>query len=188
MQIGAALHPTCPAWRERLLEALRGDSPHTRPLLHTDRALTHPADKDAAFRQSRAAACDMESGVIAAEAARARVPFLVLRAIVDPAARAVPPWLPAAVGDGGVGKAALQAAARPGDWPALLRLYLDLRAATGTLRRAADRLRRVVCYGADPVRNLNAAAKPPHEPRIPAAPTRNAKRTNRAARKPPPME
>lgn len=152
MRIGAALHPTYPAWRERLLEALRSDSPHTRPLLHTDRALTDPQDKDAAFRQSRAAACDMESGVIAAEAARARVPFLVLRAVTDPAARTVPPWLPAAVSDGGTGKAALQAAAHPGDWPALLRLYLDLRAATRTLRRAAGLLRRVVCDGAGPTR------------------------------------
>ncbi len=60
-------------------------------LLGLDRMAMTRADKEALFYQSRADAVDTESIFVARAAKAAGIPFLVLRAISDPAETALPP-------------------------------------------------------------------------------------------------
>ena len=59
-------------------------------LLSVPAALESPAAKRAAAAATRAVAVDMESAAIAAAAARARVPFVALRVVVDGVGDALP--------------------------------------------------------------------------------------------------
>ncbi|MGE5515771.1 MAG: nucleoside phosphorylase [Bacteroidota bacterium] len=76
--------PTDPAWA--------ADFPPLRraPLLGAAAPLLDRTAKAAAFRDTGAAAVDLESGAVAAAAAAAGVPLLALRAVADPAAQTVP--------------------------------------------------------------------------------------------------
>lgn len=143
VQLSDTAYDVYPQGRERLQAMLQDSTVETRPLLHTAVALSCPQAKAAAYRQSGAAACDMESGAIAQEAAHAQVPFLVLRAVCDPANRALPSWLPSAAGKG-ISKLSLQIVAHPDKWLALYRLAKDFRAALRSLDYAAIILRRAV--------------------------------------------
>ena len=60
-------------------------------LVGLDRAITTPGDKTALAEASGAVAVDMESHGVARVAEAAGVPFLVLRAIADPARQVIPP-------------------------------------------------------------------------------------------------
>ncbi len=131
----------CPEWRQRLLQCLQPVQPEQGPLLHTPTALSNPADKARAPEHRHAVACDMESGVIAAAAAQARLPCIVVRAIADPAHLRVPLWTLQATAAGALHKAALPALLHPTDWPALYRLSRALRAALRTLSQTAPCLR-----------------------------------------------
>ncbi len=98
-----------------------------------------PAGKAALHRTTGAAAIDLESHLVAGGAAAARIPFVVLRAVADPAERGLPPA--ALIGLDGKGRAAfgsvLQSIARqPGQMLALLQLALDTQQALAALRRA----------------------------------------------------
>jgi adenosylhomocysteine nucleosidase len=78
-------------WRERVAAAvgpLRAVS--AGDLLTSAGAIDTPADKSAAFRDTGAAAVDMESAAVAAIAAHHNLPFIAVRVIVDTAADALP--------------------------------------------------------------------------------------------------
>ncbi len=84
---------------------------------------------------------DMESHAVARVASKAGLPFLVLRAIADPAHRAVPISAVGGLGPDGhtrtlavLGNLLL----RPWELPDLLRLSRDMRKGLRTLRRVAD--------------------------------------------------
>lgn len=83
---GDSRYPTDGAWADTL--ALPGAV--RAALLGETKPLATPAAKAAAFVASGAVAVDMESGAVARVAASAGVPVLALRAIADPAGRAVP--------------------------------------------------------------------------------------------------
>ena len=85
------------------------------------------------------AAVDMESAAVAAVAARARVPFVALRAVVDTARDVLPPAAVAWVDARGDRRfaAAFAAAMKPLQWRALLVLASRYRAASRALERAA---------------------------------------------------
>jgi len=126
-----------------LLRSARNDGLATRTffadIAGADRPVAGPAAKAALHVSSGAAAVDMESGVVARAAMRHRLPFAVLRAIADPAHRALPPAaLVAMRADGGVDLAAiLDALARdPRQLPELARLALDAWRAFSALSRA----------------------------------------------------
>jgi nucleoside phosphorylase len=93
-------------------------------------------------------AVDLESGAVAAEAARAGLPFAAVRSVCDPVGLSLPREIPAilAAGPGGVSRAVAVArclVARPALIGGLIRLGLDYRAALGSLgacRRAFVRL------------------------------------------------
>jgi adenosylhomocysteine nucleosidase len=86
---------------------------------------------------------DMESHAVATVAVAAALPFLVIRAIADPAGRALPPAALAGLSPTGEARpwAVLAALARrPGQLIALIRLIGDSAAGFAALGRAGSRL------------------------------------------------
>ena len=99
------------------------------------------AAKQRARADTGAAAVDLESGAVAAIAARNHLPFAVLRAICDPADRALPPIAVTALDrQGRVRVAAMLAAIlrHPGQVPALRALGQDAAAARAALRARVE--------------------------------------------------
>ncbi|MEX2455101.1 MAG: nucleoside phosphorylase, partial [Rhodospirillaceae bacterium] len=97
-------------------------------------------EKEALFWSDGVAALDMESGAVARAAIGASLPFMALRAILDPADAGIPPAALAGVdADGRTHVAAVIAAVfrRPQDIAPLLRVAGAHRNATGALARAA---------------------------------------------------
>ena len=96
------------------------------------------AARAALAEASGAAAVDMESREVALAAAEAGLPVLAVRAIADPAGRALPASALAAFGVARAGRAGafVELCRRPGDWAALARLAMDYR------RRACRAARR----------------------------------------------
>lgn len=126
-------------WRAVIDGALRGElRVSDGDLLSVAEPLVTPAAKSAAAALG-AVAVDMESAAIAAIAARARVPFIALRVVVDTASDVLPPAAVAWVDAGGDRRfaAALAAAFKPLQWRALWTLAQRYRAASRALDRAA---------------------------------------------------
>ena len=72
-----------------LCRLLGGMTPHD--LLHSERIIASIHDKQRLHQTTRCAALDMESGAVARAALAEARPFAVLRAVCDPAWRALPP-------------------------------------------------------------------------------------------------
>lgn len=77
-------------WGDKVASAVRGVSVHRAPIAGTDRMLASPEEKSDLRRRTGAAAADMESHGVARAAVRRSIPFLVIRAVADPADRALP--------------------------------------------------------------------------------------------------
>ncbi|MSO75415.1 MAG: hypothetical protein EXQ87_00680 [Alphaproteobacteria bacterium] len=125
------------AWRRRLVERLAGRiRPVAAPVAGSAEAVADPSAKAALAYETGAVAVDMESEAVARVAFQAGLPFLLVRAIADPASRAIPPVALAALGPHGRIRplATLMALARdPAQFPALLQVARDMRAALATL-------------------------------------------------------
>jgi adenosylhomocysteine nucleosidase len=78
------------AWADKVALAARDMTPHRAPIAGTDRILTSVEQKSELRHRTGAMAVDMESHGVARAAARRAVPFLVIRAVADPAERALP--------------------------------------------------------------------------------------------------
>jgi adenosylhomocysteine nucleosidase len=94
------------------------------------------AEKAALHRLTGAAAIDLESGEVAAAAARHDLPFVVVRAICDPADRDLPPAALAALNSAGaigLGRVLASLLRAPWQLPLLLALARDAAAARRTL-------------------------------------------------------
>jgi adenosylhomocysteine nucleosidase len=127
----------CRSWRERVAAAvapLRAVSEGN--LLTSARAIDTPADKAAAFRDTGAAAVDMESTAVAEVAARNNLPFIAVRVIVDTAADRLPRAVVNASRSGGVQISRLIAGLvlAPAEIAALIRLAQRYRLAMRSLR------------------------------------------------------
>jgi len=99
------------------------------------------AEKRAAWLSTGAAAVDLESGAVARIAAEAGVQLRVIRAICDPAERALPPAARLALdpsGRIGLLRVARSVATQPSQIPSLLRLARDARRARSTLLSAIE--------------------------------------------------
>lgn len=134
-----ATYSTDADWRRRLEAMVGAESCNT--LVGSDTVLTTPADKACLFRETGAAAVDMESHVAASVAAAAKLPFLVVRAVADPATRTIPRAAMAGLDAEGrtlVLPVILALTKRPGELPGLLRLAADSRAGFDALRRVAS--------------------------------------------------
>lgn len=136
---------TCdPDWRRRLAEALRPElAPHAGAVLGSERVVADPAHKAERFRSTGAVAADMESAAVAASAREAGIPFLVLRAVSDPAGSALPHAGMVAVDEAGrprYGPMLRSLLRRPGQLGKLFALRRDTRAAVAALSAALSRV------------------------------------------------
>jgi adenosylhomocysteine nucleosidase len=128
----------------------------TGRIVSVERPIETPGEKAALWRAADALAVDMESKALAAACQRAEVPLLVLRAISDCAADALP--LPfeaswdAAAQRPRPGATVRWLLAHPGRIPALLRFMAGMRAAS---HRLADGIEK--CLDGETMRRLAAA-------------------------------
>jgi adenosylhomocysteine nucleosidase len=131
-----------PGWHGRvsrcLADGLRFSS---EPLLTVSEACASVGAKRALFECYRAAGVDMESAGIAEVARDSGVPFLTLRAIVDPAEEPLPQAVVQALAESGGPlprlRLILELASKPADWAGFLRLAAHSRRAQHSLARAA---------------------------------------------------
>jgi adenosylhomocysteine nucleosidase len=135
------LFSTDEAWRRRVVQRLgTGIAIAEGRLVGSDRPVLTPSAKRAAAEGWSAVAVDMESHAVGRVAQQRGVPFMTIRAVADPAERAIPAWLGEAIDDGGrprlrvVSRGAL---ANPSDVPRLFRLARDRRSALAALSRVA---------------------------------------------------
>lgn len=124
---------------ERLLESIPvGDARGARGrIFGSDLLITGAAEKARLFESTMALAVDMESHGAARVSARANIPFLAVRAIADPADRALPSAAANAVAPDGSTRVlkTIEAAMRdPKQFPELMKLGADSAAALKTLR------------------------------------------------------
>jgi adenosylhomocysteine nucleosidase len=132
-----------PAWRARLAATLERAGLHARsePIAGSERIVATRAAKRALLAQTGAVAVDMESHRVGAVALRARLPFLVVRAVADHSDQVVPrAALDAIDANGDVRHLALlgRLIGRPWElWPAL-ELGRSSSRGLATLRRVAS--------------------------------------------------
>ena len=144
---GDLVVPRAVLWRGRsypvdtaLAVALGGISAEL--LLADEVPVSVPSDKTARFAATGASAVDLESGAVAEIAARAGMPFAVLRAVCDPAGAQLPPAALIALDAGGriaPWRVAGSLIRQPGQLAALLALGRAAAAARRALvRRVGD--------------------------------------------------
>jgi adenosylhomocysteine nucleosidase len=133
--------PTAREWRERLSGAVAPLCTVCAGRLLTCRQpLASPADKVIAFRQSAAAAVDLESFVVATVAARHGLPFLAVRAIADTALDGLPRSLlavAAGASDVRMGRLLGALVRAPAELPGFIRLVRRYSTASRALRFVA---------------------------------------------------
>lgn len=130
-------------WRARLAARLEGCGVAvvTGNVAGSDRPMLRPLDKEGLALRCRAVAVDMESHGVARAAAEAGLPLLVVRAVADPADRAIPQIAMAGMGANGetrIMPVVSGLLADPAQLPALLAVARDAGRATATLRRIAS--------------------------------------------------
>ncbi|GAB4516673.1 MAG: purine phosphorylase [Amphiplicatus sp.] len=130
-----------------LLAAVELESPavamQRATVFGADEIVASVSEKRRLFDRFGAAAVDMESHGAARAARAAGAPFLAIRAIADPADRALPAAaLNAVTPDGGTRTISvlMACALAPGQFPALMRLGADSQAALKALRGGLGRL------------------------------------------------
>lgn len=131
------------AWHAQLAAALSDEfMVEQGSLLGAAEVLATPQVKEQAALASGAVAADMESYGIASIAARAAVPFVAVRVIVDAQADRLPPRAERWIDEHGDRRlaAALAAAFAPAHWPSLWLLAQRYRTARRVLDRLAQRL------------------------------------------------
>jgi adenosylhomocysteine nucleosidase len=134
-------HAVDETWRARVatMLAAAGQPAESGVMLGAGEAAATPVRKAALFQATGAIAVDLESHLVARAAAAGKRPFLVLRAVADPASRALPPAAVnglAATGAPALGRVLLAVLRNPTQVPALLCLAGDTRRALSALRSA----------------------------------------------------
>ena len=129
-------------WRVRLMTEARnsGFDMNDGPLIGRDAPVSGADEKHRLAQETGAVAVDTESHGVAAVADRHGLPFIVLRAIADPADRTLPPAALRAVDpEGAIQPISVMLALvrAPRQLPAMIGLTRDARAGMGALRRAA---------------------------------------------------
>jgi len=134
-------------FRRRLIAAARALGASEGPVFGADRILATPDQKAQAWRRTGALVVDMESAIVARIAAGLGIPFLVLRAVADPAERELPPaaLIPlSANGMPDIGRVMAEIVARPWQIGGLMGLALETRrglnALVGPARALGDLL------------------------------------------------
>ena len=129
-------------WRESLRRLLPADILVSEgPIVGVDTVVFSPGAKRQLHERTGAIACDMETQALARVATEMGVPFVVVRAISDPAWQGVPQGiLPCLTREGGIDYLGLTLALvrRPWALPALIVLAGSSKKAFISLRRVAD--------------------------------------------------
>lgn len=130
-------------WRERLTYLARsaGLDPLPTTVVGSDDLVATPAAKAALYRQSNAAAVDMESHAVGEVAKAAKLPFVVVRVIADRHDEAIPEAARQGLGAEGQIKplaVLLELMRRPHQTGSVIRLGRESGRALGALRRVAD--------------------------------------------------
>ena len=131
--------PADPAWLAALRRVAAAEGDSFGVIAGVDAPVTTVADKRSLHRQTGALAVDMESHAVAL-AAEGRAALAMIRVIVDPASRVVPPAAVLALReDGGIDLPALLRSLlrRPAQVGGLIALSRDAAAARKSLQRAA---------------------------------------------------
>jgi adenosylhomocysteine nucleosidase len=134
-------HAVDETWRARVekMLAAAGRAVESGVMLGAAEAAATPARKAALFQATGSIAVDLESHLVARASAAAKRPFLVLRAIADPASRALPPAAVNGLDENGapaLGRVLSSVLRDPTQIPALIRLAGDTRTALFALRSA----------------------------------------------------
>lgn len=136
-------YETAASWRDRLYEEIRDvGSVKIGTIAGQDQVASTVADKAALYADGAPLAVDMESHGVGRAAAESEIPFLILRAIADPADRTIPAVALAGMGPSGetlVLPVLIGLMREPRSLPGLLNVARDTRAAMTALRRAASR-------------------------------------------------
>ncbi|MGE0409392.1 MAG: phosphorylase [Amphiplicatus sp.] len=139
-----------------LLAALELESASTpmrrATLFGADEIVASARAKARLFERYGAAAVDMESHGAARAARIANIPFTAIRAVADPASRALPAAALNAIAPDGSAKTfsiLMECAKQPRDFPALLRLGADSGAALKSLRGGLGGLFRRLSFSLD---------------------------------------
>jgi len=142
LQHGAEPFVVDGGWHSRLVVLADEFALDTGDLLAAPAALESPGAKRAAAAATHAVAVDMESAAIAAAAARADVPFVVLRVVVDGVGDALPSGAEQWIDEHGARRLAptLRAVVSLRQWRPLLTLAKRFRTASSTLERLAQAL------------------------------------------------
>ncbi|MDE3096316.1 MAG: hypothetical protein KGK07_10005 [Chloroflexota bacterium] len=125
-------------------------------LLSVDQPLATRRGKTDAWNTHGAAGVDMETYTLAEALAGRGVPWLALRAVLDPASAALPTAVAGWRGEQDERAIARAALRRPFDWPAYVRLALQSRTALGALARAVPAVVRAI----DEIQDLAQAPSP----------------------------
>ena len=138
------VYETSEPWRDSVLRLLAdGEVIDTRTMAGADAVVATLAAKRALAAQTDAVAVDMESHAVARAAQEAKVAFLVIRAVADPAGQAIPDWVLGNIteaGDPRYGAILAGLLKNPWDLPALIGLAGNNRKAIAALGRVAGHL------------------------------------------------
>lgn len=148
---GAEPLPVDAAWHARLAALTAGVTLDCGDLLTVPAALESPAAKRAAAAASGAVAVDMESAAIGSAAARAHVPFVAVRVVIDGCDDALPAGAERWIDESGNRRMtpAVRALLDPRQWRALVTLTRRYRVASRVLDRLAGALARAHLLGGD---------------------------------------
>ncbi len=137
-------------WRECLAERLQPRvTVWAGTLLHADEVVASPGKKSELFGKTGALAVDMESGAVGETALAVGVPWVIIRAIVDPASQTIPSAVLKSVdgsGNTNMLKLLAQLARRPSEVPALIQLGRNFQSASATLKQVARLCGPELCY------------------------------------------
>jgi adenosylhomocysteine nucleosidase len=133
--------------RSRLTELIDEIGAIEGAVLGAQIAVATKRDKRRAWRETGAIAVDLESVVVARAAAALGIPFVVLRAIADPAVRELPPAALVPLAEDGtpaLGQVLASVLRRPKQLPTLLAVAREARQALQALVGPAHALNRVL--------------------------------------------
>lgn len=134
-------YPVSVEWHRQLHQTLSAKYPvRTDALLESETIVNTPDAKRTLAQLTQAVATDMESGAQARLARARRMPFVVVRVIVDTASTQIPENVMRALdssGDINVRSCLARAILRPADGMAMMKLGMQFNAARKTLKQAS---------------------------------------------------
>ena len=134
-------YPVSAEWHRRLYQTLSAKYPvSTDALVESETIVKTPDAKRTLAQRTLAVATDMESGAQARLARARRMPFIVVRVIVDTASTQMPENVMRALdhkGDINVGSFLARAFLRPADGITMMKLGIQFNAARKTLKKAS---------------------------------------------------